>query len=75
MGHVLKAKKGNFLFRGAEADEATGRPRQFNVNPWSWGLPGVAQGRYYTRASAYTAHAAASSIFRPILSALQLIRA
>ena len=75
MGHLLKAKKDNFLFRGAEADEATGRPRQFNVNPWSWGLPGVAQGRYYTRASAYTAHAAASIIFGRFLSAARAVLA
>ena len=33
------------------------------------GLPGVALGRPWSRASAYTAHAAASSIFWPILSA------
>ena len=32
-----------FLIRGAEADEATGRPRWFNpVNPCRTGLPGVA---------------------------------
>ena len=24
MGHILRAEKGNFLFRGAEADEAQG---------------------------------------------------
>ena len=30
MGHVLGAEKGIFLIRGAEADEATGRPRRFN---------------------------------------------
>ena len=71
MGHLLKAKKGNFLIRGAEADEATGRPRQFNVNPWPRGLPGAALGRYYTRAIAYAARAAASSIFRPILSSVR----
>jgi len=28
MGHVPGAKKSNFLFRGAEADDATGRPRR-----------------------------------------------
>ena len=26
MGHILRAEKGNFLFRGAEADEAQRRP-------------------------------------------------
>ena len=37
------------------------RPRQLNpVNPRPRGVPGVAKGRYYTRASAYTARAAAS---------------
>ena len=62
MGHVLGAEKLNFLIRGAEADEATGRPRRFNpVNPCPRGLPGVTQGRYYTRANAYTARAGASS--------------
>ena len=70
MGHVPGAEKGNFLIRGAEADEATGRPRQWNpVNPCPIGLPGVAYGRYYTRARAYTAYAAASSIFGRFLSA------
>ena len=71
MGHVLGAGKG-ILIRGAEADDATGRPRRLNpVNPCPGGVPGVAEGRYYTRASAYTARAAASSIFRPILSTLR----
>ena len=70
MGHFLGAEKGDFLIRGAEADEATGRPRRFNpVNSRQLGLPGVAQGRYYTRARAYTAYAAASSIFGRFLSA------
>ena len=70
MGHVLGAEKGNFLIRGAGADEAKGRPRRFNpVNPCRGGVPGVAQGRYYTRASAYVAYAAAPSIFNRILSA------
>ena len=65
MGHVMGAEKGNFLIRDAEADEATGRPRQWNpVNPCPRGVPGVAQGRYYTRASAYTACAAASRELR-----------
>ena len=46
------------------------RPRLWNpVNPCQTGLPGVAQGRYYTRASAYTACAAASSNFGRFLSA------
>ena len=46
----MGAEKGNFLIRDAEADEATGRPRQWNpVNPCPRGVPGVAQGRYYTR--------------------------
>ena len=45
MGHVLGAEKGNFLIRGAEADDATGRPRWFNpVNPCPRGLPGVVFG-------------------------------
>ena len=30
MGHVLGAEKSNFLIRGAEADDATGRPCRFN---------------------------------------------
>ena len=35
--------KGNFLIRGAEADEATGRARRWNpVNPCPLGVPGVA---------------------------------
>ena len=43
MGHVLGAEKLNFLIRGAEADEATGRPRRLNpVNPRQLGVPGVA---------------------------------
>ena len=43
MGHVMGVEKGIFLIRGAEADEATGRPRRFNpVNPCQTGLPGVA---------------------------------
>ena len=43
MGHFLGAEKLIFLIRGAEADEATGRPRQWNpVNPCQRGLPGVA---------------------------------
>ena len=64
MGHVLGAEEDFFLIRGAEADDATGRLRRFNpVNPCQIGLPGVAQGRYYTRARAYAAYAAASSIF------------
>ena len=43
MGHVLGPKKSRFLFRGAEADDATGRPCRFNpVNPCQRGLPGVA---------------------------------
>ena len=43
MGHVPGAEKGNFLIRGAEADEATGRPRRWNpVNPCWGGVPGVA---------------------------------
>ena len=46
MGHVLGAEKIYILIRGAEADEATGRPRRFNpVNPCPRGVPGVAQGR------------------------------
>ena len=46
------------------------QPRRLNpVNPGPRGLPGVAEGRYYTRASAYTACAAASSIFCRFLSA------
>ena len=46
------------------------RPRQWNpVGSWRGGLPGVALGRQWSRASAYTAHAAAYSIFWPILSA------
>jgi hypothetical protein len=72
MGHVLGAKKSNLycLFRGAEADDATGRPCRFNpVNPCQTGLPGVAKGRYYTRASAYAACAGASSIFGRFLLA------
>ena len=60
------------MIRGADADEATGRLRPFNpFNPRRRGVPGVAWGRYYTRASAYAACAAASSIFRPILSAVR----
>ena len=63
MGDVMGAEKGIFLIRGAEADEATGRPRRLNpVNPCQTGLPGVAYGRYYTRASAYTACARARGI-------------
>ena len=43
MGHFLGAKKSNFLIRGAEADEATGRPRRLNpVNPCPAGVPEVA---------------------------------
>ena len=43
MGHVLGAEKGIFFIRGAEADEATGRPRRLNpVNPCQRGVPGVA---------------------------------
>ena len=43
MGHVLGAEKSNFLFRRAEADDATGRPCRFNpVNPCQTGLPEVA---------------------------------
>ena len=43
MGHVLGAEKGNLLIRGAEADDATGRPRRLNpVNPCQLGVPGVA---------------------------------
>ena len=43
MGHFLGAEKIIFLIRGAEADEATGRPRRLNpVNPCQTGLPGVA---------------------------------
>ena len=65
-------RKTNLVIRGARAEDATGRPRQWNpVNLWPRGLPGVAWGRNYTRAIAYTAYAAASSIFRPILSALR----
>ena len=46
------------------------RPRRSNpINPCQRGVPGVAQGRYYTRASAYAACAAASSIFGRFLSA------
>ena len=46
------------------------RPRQWNpVDSWRGGLPGVALGRLWSRASAYTAHATAYSIFWPILSA------
>ena len=74
MGQVLGAEKGIFLIRGAEVDEATGRPRQLNpVNPCPRGLPGVAWGRYYTRASAYGAYAAASIIFGRFLSADQSV--
>ena len=40
--------------------DQSGRPRQRNpVNPWRRGLPGAAQGRYWTRAIAYSAYAAA----------------
>ena len=43
MGHVLGAEKEFFLIRGAEADDATGRPRRWNpVNPCPRGVPGVA---------------------------------
>ena len=43
MGHVLGGKKSTFLFRGPEADEATGRPHRWNpVNPRRRGVPGVA---------------------------------
>ena len=63
-------RKTFFLIRGAQAADATRRPRQWNpVNLWPRGLPGIAQGRNYTCTSAYTAHAAAYSIFWPILSA------
>ena len=44
--------------------------RRFNpVNPCQIGLPGVAWGRYYTRASAYAACVVASIIFGRFLSA------
>ena len=44
--------------------KATWRPRRWNpVNPCPKGLPGVAWGRNYTRAIAYTAYAAASKHF------------
>jgi hypothetical protein len=70
MGHVLGTEKGHFLIRGRRAAMAKWRPRRFNpVNPCQICLPGVAWGRYYTRASAYTAWAAASSIFGRFLSA------
>ena len=43
MGHVPGAEKEFFLIRGAEADEAKGRPCLWNpVNPCPRGLPGVA---------------------------------
>ena len=64
MGHLLGGEKGNFLIRGRGAATVQWRPRQWNpVNPCQRGVPGVAQGRYYTRARAYAAYAAASSIF------------
>ena len=45
MGQVLGAEKDFFLIRGAEADDATGRPRRLNpVNPCPKGLPVVALG-------------------------------
>ena len=72
-GTLPGGRKKNFLIRGAEAAVTTGQPRWFNpVNPCQIGLPGVALGRYYTRASAYAARAAASSIFGRFLSAAQL---
>ena len=47
-------------------------PRQWNpVGSWRGGLPGVALGRQWSRASAYTAHAAASIIFGRFLSAVR----
>ena len=70
MVHVLGAKKGIFLIRGRRRTMGPWRPRRWNpVNPCQIGLPGVAYGRYYTRARAYTADAAASSIFGRFLSA------
>ena len=68
MGHVPGAEKEFFLIRGR--GRPTVYPRQLNpVNPCQIGLPGVAYGRYYTRARAYIAYAAASSIFGRFLSA------
>ena len=70
MGHFLGVEKRLFLIRGAEAAVTTGQPRRLNpVDPCPRGLPGVGSGRYYTRARAYTACAAASIIFGRFLSA------
>ena len=63
-------KKAFFFNRHRRWPWSTGRPRRWNpVNPRRRGVPGVAWGRYYTRASAYVAYAAASSIFGRFLSA------
>ena len=52
------------------------RPRQWNpVGSWRGGLPGVALGRQWSRASAYTACAGASSNFGRNLSALRAVLA
>ena len=70
MGHVLGAEKRIFLIRGRRCLPGPCRLRRWNpVNPCQIGLPGVAYGRYYTRARAYIAYAAASSIFGRFLSA------
>jgi len=62
--------KKNFFKFAAEGALRFMRPHQWKpVNPCQIGLPGAALGRYYTRAIAYTASAAASSIFGRFLSA------
>ena len=69
-GTLTGGQKWNFFNSRPRAPYGLWRPRRLNpVNPRRRGVPGVAQGPYYTRASAYAACAAASSIFGRFLSA------
>ena len=69
-GTRIGGRKRNFFNSRPRAPYGQWRPRRLNpVNPCRIGVPGFAKGRYCTRASAYTAYAAAASILGRFLSA------